>query len=427
MADVGHHMSMKLLLGFTALLAVSFSSFAQSFYLKDGDRVVFYGDSITDQRLYTTFTETYVVTRFPKMNVTFVHSGWGGDRVGGGGGGKIETRLQRDVVAYNPTVMTIMLGMNDASYRPYEENIFQTYKTGYERIIRMVKEKVPNIRITVIQPSPYEDVAVPPKFEGGYNAVLQRYGEFVKELAKREGLIVADMNQPVVDAVKAAVSKDPELAKKINPDRIHPGTAGHLLMAGQLLKAWNAPSIVTRVQIDAKTGTLSDAQKTRVGRLQKGEEGLSWTQLDECLPMPIDFNDPVVSLAINSSDFVESLNQQVLQVTGLDRGDYKLLIDGTSVKSFSAGELAKGVNLSTISTPMLKQAQQVHRLTLEHNNVHFTRWRQVQVPFGSHKSEKVRQATEQLVKAFDEQEEELVQQQRNAAQPKERKYTLQKE
>ncbi len=27
---------------------------AQSFALKDGDRVVFYGDSITDQRLYTT-------------------------------------------------------------------------------------------------------------------------------------------------------------------------------------------------------------------------------------------------------------------------------------------------------------------------------------------------------------------------------------
>jgi len=30
--------------------------------LKDGDRVVFYGDSITDQRLYTQFTETFVHT-----------------------------------------------------------------------------------------------------------------------------------------------------------------------------------------------------------------------------------------------------------------------------------------------------------------------------------------------------------------------------
>jgi len=35
---------------------------AQKFSLKDGDTVVFYGDSITDQRLYTTFVETFAVT-----------------------------------------------------------------------------------------------------------------------------------------------------------------------------------------------------------------------------------------------------------------------------------------------------------------------------------------------------------------------------
>src|SRR5579859_8134896 len=39
-----------------------------TFYLKNGDHVVFYGDSITEQRLYTSFVETYVVTRFPKLN-----------------------------------------------------------------------------------------------------------------------------------------------------------------------------------------------------------------------------------------------------------------------------------------------------------------------------------------------------------------------
>src|SRR3954447_11939642 len=96
----------------------------KSFSLKDGDRVVFYGDSITDQRLYTTFAETYVVTRFPKLNVQFVHSGWGGDRVNGGGGGPIDLRLERDVFAYKPTVMTIMLGMNDGRYRAFDQAIF---------------------------------------------------------------------------------------------------------------------------------------------------------------------------------------------------------------------------------------------------------------------------------------------------------------
>src|SRR3954447_10296872 len=105
----------------------------KSFALKDGDRVVFYGDSITDQRLYTTFVETYVVTRFPDMGVSFVHSGWGGDRVTGGGGGgpwagggrpSPPRRLKRDVFAYEPTVMTVMLGMNDASYREFDRKIF---------------------------------------------------------------------------------------------------------------------------------------------------------------------------------------------------------------------------------------------------------------------------------------------------------------
>src|SRR5215468_5499364 len=108
---------MRLLFAFLSFLTLIAAAQEKSdFHLKGGERVVFYGDSITDQRLYTTFIETYVVTRFPSLNVRFVHSGWGGDRVSGGGGGPIDVRLQRDVLPYKPTVVTIMLGMNDGSY-----------------------------------------------------------------------------------------------------------------------------------------------------------------------------------------------------------------------------------------------------------------------------------------------------------------------
>src|ERR1700722_7869376 len=130
-------------LGLTLSLA---AALAQSgFYLKDGDRVVFYGDSITDQRLYTTFAETYVLTRFPKMKVAFVHSGWGGDRVSGGGGGPVDLRLQRDVFAYKPTVMTIMLGMNDGSYRPFDQKIFDPYADGTRHIVESIHKTSPCI------------------------------------------------------------------------------------------------------------------------------------------------------------------------------------------------------------------------------------------------------------------------------------------
>ena len=57
---------LSILLSASALVLSTQAAEDSHFSLKDGDRVVFYGDSITDQRLYTTFTETYVVTRFRK-------------------------------------------------------------------------------------------------------------------------------------------------------------------------------------------------------------------------------------------------------------------------------------------------------------------------------------------------------------------------
>ena len=196
---------------------------ADDFYLKNGDRVVFYGDSITDQRLYTVVTETYVVTRYPTLNTSFIHSGWGGDRVTGGGGGPIDVRLRRDVIAYQPTVMTIMLGMNDGHYRAETEDNDKIFFDGYKNIVNTVRAALPNIRITAIEPSPYDDVTRPPLFSGGYNAVLVNYGKWIASYAKEANLNVADMNTGVVEMLTKAKSQEPENAEKILPDRVHPG------------------------------------------------------------------------------------------------------------------------------------------------------------------------------------------------------------
>ena len=75
------------------------------------------------------------------MNVSFVHSGWGGDRVTGGGGGPIDRRLSRDVFAYKPTVVTVMLGMNDASYQPFKQPIFDVYARGYQHLVAVAQDE----------------------------------------------------------------------------------------------------------------------------------------------------------------------------------------------------------------------------------------------------------------------------------------------
>ena len=389
------------------------------FFLKDGDRVVFYGDSITDRRMYTTFTETYVLTRFPRMNVTFIHSGVSGDRVTGGDAGSIYVRLQRDVFAYKPTVMTIMLGMNDGGYREFDQETFDAYAGGYRHIIQMAKQAVPGIRLTLIRPSPYDDVTRPATFAGGYNKVLVRYGEFVEELGQREGMTVADLNTPVVRALEKANSVNAAAARTIVPDRVHPGLGGNLLRAEALLKAWTAPAMVTAVEIDAASRRTIRSDNTRVTGLETSDR-IAWTQVDGALPMPIDSDDESMAVALRSSDFVEALDQEPLKITGLTAARYTLKIDGGALGSFTKRQLADGVNLAVLPTPMATQAAGVHDLTVRHNLLHFARWRLVQLNLRNSRAAH-KQAAEDALDAL---EEEVIQQQRAAAHPNPHRYEL---
>jgi len=391
----------------------------EPFAIKDGDRIVFYGDSITDQRLYTTFVETYIVTRFPSLNVSFVHSGWGGDRVTGGGGGPIDRRLERDVFAYKPSVVTVMLGMNDASYRAFKQEIFDAYAKGYKHLVESLKTHLPGVRITLIQPSPFDDVTRKPNFEGGYNQVLIRYGEFVKGLGEKEGAVVADLNTSVVAALKKAMEIDSTGAQALIRDRVHPGPAGQLLMAEALLTAWNAPALVSVLELDAASGRVVKAENAKVDDL-KGNGTVSWRQDDRALPMPIDLKNTVIALAVKASDVEQALNQQTLKVSGLAASKYALKIDGEDVADLSKEQLASGVNLAEFETPMYRQAKDVHELTLRHNDLHFQRWRSLQVPY----ERRTYPGLAKAIEGFDALEADVVAEQRSKAKPVPHRFEL---
>jgi len=415
------------LIGGTLALGVpAQSQSAAPFALKNGDRVVFYGDSITDQRMYSLLTEQYIVTRFPNLNVRFVHSGWGGDRVTGGGGGPIDLRLDRDVTAYKPSVVTVMLGMNDASYRAFDAGIFQTYADGYKHLVEKVKKDNPGVRLTLIQPSPFDDVTRPENFPGGYNAVLLRYSNFVGQLAGEQGAGVADLNNPVVAMLKKANTTDATNAAKIIPDRVHPGWGGHLIMAECLLKSWNAPALVSSVSLDAASGK-AQAQNAKVSKAVTLKDGtIAWRTLENALPFPLGSPDPnnaaAYNLAVASSDFVEALDKELLTVTNLAAPRYTLKIDSKSIGEFTKEQLAAGVNLATLNTPMLQQALLVGKLTQLRSNVHNSRWREYQVPMGNdHQSALM---VPELLKNLDAADEPLTKAQRDAAKPRAHQFSL---
>lgn len=341
-------------------IAANAQGAAAAFALHDGDRVTFYGDSITNQREYTEDVEEYVLTRFPSWKVSFHNAGVGGDRVTGGGAGPIDLRLDRDVFAWHPNVISIMLGMNDFFYRPDEPGIYSTYTGGYRHLVDSLKKNDPGVRITLIEPSPYDDVT---RKSSGNNDVLLKYSAFVAQLAKEQGAQVADFNTPVTDVLKTVYAASPALASQIIPDRVHPQEGGHWIMTESLLKSWQAPSLVTSVTIDAggvkPTVEAANTTVTDLTRAKGKISGkISWTQADKALPLPFPPSeiDPVLALVLKYSDVIAALDQETLKVSSLAAGSYDLLIDGRKIGSFTAAQLAGGINLSAMDTPMLEQA-----------------------------------------------------------------------
>jgi lysophospholipase L1-like esterase len=414
-------LSLRLVAGALLINCISgFLSAQQEFSLKDGDTVVFYGDSITERRFYSSFSEAYILTRFPKLNVRFVNSGWGGDTAAGGAGGSLQVRLQRDVIAYKPTVVTVLLGMNDGHYRALDDATYMDFTTGYEQLVSTLKAALPQVRLTLLEPSPYDDVTRPPLFPGGYNRVLTRFGEFISALGEREKAMVVDLNSSVVETLTAVNAKDPSAAQNFIPDRVHPGPAASLLMAEALLKSWNAPAIVTEAEIDAESQTASRTIRTQVHSISRTGGTLSWIQNDAALPFPVDWQDSAVSVAAYSSDFIPAIDDQPLRVKNLRPGDYTLRIDGQEIATYPADQFARGINLAALNTPMLKQAVEVLKLTNQHIDLHVSRWRVVQVPLAQDELSHYIAAITDL----DALEREVIARQHAAAQPKPHFYEI---
>jgi lysophospholipase L1-like esterase len=345
------------------------------FYLRDGDTVVFYGDSITEQRYYTYWVELYTATRFPHMLVQFFNGGYGGDRVSGGGGGPVDERLARDVFSHKPTVVSIMLGMNDGGYKPLDDTITETYTKGYEHILSSIQQTLPDARISLFGPSPYDEVTRPEKFPGGYNPTLVRFSQIDSQLAQKYHATFIDLNAPFVAALKRGIAIDPLATELLLPDKVHPEQLAHWFMAMPILKGWNAPAIVSSLTIDANTATITSQSNTHITELHKTDPGLSWTELDDALPLPLDDTNVAHHFLRQLVDIEAQLNQQPLEIHGLKSGLYQLMIDGRPTTKLTASELEQGVNLADIDTPMRGQSYAVGWTIRDRDDTHNVRLR----------------------------------------------------
>jgi lysophospholipase L1-like esterase len=383
-------------LRFSILFIVSFSlavcAIAGDFLIKDGDRVVFLGDSITEQRLYTTYIEAYALTRHPNWKLSFRNVGWGGDtswlrqrshpdekalfaaddaeqqrmveRAVGRG-------LERDVLPLNPTVVTVKFGMNDHSYQPFREDIFRAYVKSQAEIAKVLKSK--GAQVAFLTPQPIEDKRPDPD-KDARNQSLRKFSDGLKDVCSREGATFVDQFDPYMAIMLRERASNPS-ALIGGGDAVHPGPTGHTLMAWAILKGLGATPLVSRAEVDCAAKKVT-TRECRVENLKVSDSTVGFDRLDDALPMPIDRR---AEAATKLAPVLEELDLYELRVTGLPRGSYELTIDGEPATKAGADEFSKGVNLAIQAGPITAQAREVLDLVFKKNNQFFDRWRSVQL------------------------------------------------
>ncbi len=137
--------------------------------------------------------------------------------------------------------------------------------------------------------------------------------------------------------------------------------------------------------------------------------------------MAINFDDLIVALRGPHSDFMETLNRQTLKIARLKPGHYALRIDGQQGRRVRRGRGSLPVSiLAALPTPMVRQAAEVHQLTLKRSGIHNIRWRSLEVPLVGDGLEE----TAKAINALDELDAELEARQIATAKPLPRHYEI---
>ena len=147
---------------------------------------------------------------------------------------------------------------------------------------------------------------------------------------------------------------------------VHTGPAGGLLMAHTILVGLHAPALVSDLEIDAAAKKAAKATNCKADKIEGGADGVTFERTDDALPMPVqkDWRDILPYV-----DQLKDLNYYGLKVAGLKEGKYALSIDGKDVGTYTAADLAGGVNLGNLeSGPLFEQGQEVFKAINDKNN-----------------------------------------------------------
>lgn len=218
---------------FSALLFVSLSALHATEPIaafKDGARILFQGDSITDGNRGRSADPNHILghgyafiiaakfgAAFPEKKLEFFNRGVSGNTVL-----DLEKRWQKDTLDLKPDVLSILIGVNDRGHGvPFDQ-----YEQTYDKLITQAKAANPQLKLVLCEPFMLDTKATTPQ-HGSQNEDIVKRQEIVARLAKKHGAALVHFQAALDHATERAP------AAHWVWDNVHPTYSGHQILADE--------------------------------------------------------------------------------------------------------------------------------------------------------------------------------------------------
>jgi lysophospholipase L1-like esterase len=308
--------------------------------LQPNDLIAICGDSITEQKLYSVYIETYLLACSPQPDLRAMQFGWGGEVSWG-----FLERMESDVLRYKPTVATTCYGMNDGGYGPLADDRATKYREAMTNVVKKFKDG--GVRFVVVgSPGAVDSDTFrkDPAQAEVYNKTLSQLRDTCKAIAAEQGVAFADVYAPMMQAMADAKKKYGPAYHVCGADGVHPAANGHLVMAYAFLKALGCDGDIGTITIDLAGGKSEASAGHKVIESSTGTVEVLSERYPFCF-----YGEPsspdATSGVIEFLPFNRDLNRFTLVVKNVP-GPRAKVTWGRVSKEFSSVELAKGINLA---------------------------------------------------------------------------------
>ena len=312
--------------------------------LQPGDRLAIIGDSITEQKMYSRIIETYLTACVPELKITVRQLGWSGETAEG-----FRARMESDCLRFHPTVATLCYGMNDCRYRPFDLANGQWYGSNYLAIVQGLKAA--GARVVLGSPGctgkvpTWSTAKTTTSDELNLNLCTLRDIDVL--MAQAEQVRFADVFWPMV---LAGYKGQTQYAKSNQPydvcghDGVHPGWAGHVVMAYAFLHAMGLDGNLGVIQADLAANTATATGGHTVTGFANHEITVVSTRYPFCAEGDV-ASDQSIRSGTTLVPFFKDLSRLQLVVTHAPAAQYQV-IWGATTNTYTAAQLAAGVNLA---------------------------------------------------------------------------------